>query len=197
MPIWDEAVKNAIRRHVVRTGSPIFSRQALINSEIGSIITETRTAGATPTQTLGRELQQLRNAGLIEFPARGTYRWLGDMPEPEPLSPSKGVFVFGSNAISGELLELRYRFSSQWLQAASRMAGQWIIYQREEGREYQAAAQVASIDPSPDRDGSFAAQIAGGSYLEFGRAVPFEFDDAVIERGLLGPDGQLNGMRAA
>lgn len=94
MPIWTDAVTGAIRRHVAKTGSPVFTRKALIAGEIGALRVKTRTRGSTPTQTMGRELQQLRDAGLIAFVESGVYRWLGDMPEAEPITPSKGLFLF-------------------------------------------------------------------------------------------------------
>ena len=200
MPIWDEAVKNAIRRHVAETGSPLFTRKALIASEIGGIAAETRTTGVTPTQTLGRELQQLRDAGLIEFLQRGTYRWLGEMPDPAPLIPSRGIMVLSESAARGDLPERHYRFSPQWLRTAMRTADQWIIFQEAEhgqrGR-YRGAARVGRIDPEPGSDGMCRAVMADGSYLEFGRPVPFVVDKTPVERGLLDPDGSLNAHRAS
>lgn len=53
MPIWTDAVTGAIRRHVAKTGSSTFTREALIVSEIGAIAAETRTRGSTPAQTMG------------------------------------------------------------------------------------------------------------------------------------------------
>jgi putative restriction endonuclease len=200
MPIWDEAVKNAIRRHVAETGSPLFTRKALIASEIGAIAAETRTTGATPTQTLGRELQQLRDAGLVEFLERGTYRWLGAMPDPAPVIPSRGIMVLAEPASRGDLPERYYRFSPQCLRTAMRTADQWIIFQEAEkgGRgRYRAAARVDRIDPKPDTDGMCRAVLAEGSYLEFGVPVPFIVDGMLVERGLLDPDGSLNAHRAS
>jgi putative restriction endonuclease len=42
----------------------------------------------------------------------------------------------------------------------------------------------------------YLALIVPGSYLEFGRDVPFQVDGQAVERGLLGPDGRLNNGRA-
>ena len=186
MPIWTDAVTNAIRRHVAKTGSPLFTRQALIAAELGAMEAETRTRGRTPSQTMGRELQQLRKAGLVEFLERGTYRWLGAMAEPEPATASKGVFFLPAYSDSHDQPESSYRLQSKWLRTATRMVGQWIIYQiprPSEGGEYVAAARVE--------------QIARGSYLEFGRAVPFQHDGMAVARGLLNADGRLEGNRAA
>ncbi|HEV2570013.1 HNH endonuclease [Sphingomonas sp.] len=42
----------------------------------------------------------------------------------------------------------------------------------------------------------FLALIESGSYLEFGRDVPFQLDGQAVERGLLNRDGRLNNGRA-
>jgi putative restriction endonuclease len=200
MPIWTDAVTNAIRRHVARTGSPLFTRQELMTAELGAMEAETQTRGLTPSQTMGRELQQLRTAGLLEFLERGTYRWIGPMPEPEPATASKGVFSLPANAQPGDEPERSYHLQSRWLRTATRMVGQWIIYhapQPGHGGKYVAAARVEQIDAEPDSADWFVAQIARGSFLEFGRAVPFQHDGTPVERGLLKADGRLDGDRAA
>ena len=72
---WSEGVEEAVRRHVDSTGDPVFTRQELFDSELGRIIGETGSEGATPHKTVDRELQQLRDAGVLEFvDDRGTYR---------------------------------------------------------------------------------------------------------------------------
>ncbi len=72
---WSEVVEDAVRRHVGSTGDPVFTRQALIDAELDRIISETGSEGVTPERTLSRELQQLRDAGVLAFvDDRGTYR---------------------------------------------------------------------------------------------------------------------------
>ena len=71
---WQESVVGAIQRLTSRTGNKVFTRQELIDSEIGQIVAETGSAGETPDQTLSRVLQELRNQGVIEFESPGTYR---------------------------------------------------------------------------------------------------------------------------
>ena len=193
---WSEAVEAAVRRFVDRTGTSVFTRQALIDSELDAIVADTGSAGATPHQTLSRELQQLRDAGIIEFVDAGTYRWLG-----APLQPgtSKGVFVVGSHSIYDDEPERFYRFPPRWMTNASKVVGNWIIYQeprRAGPRGYYAVAKVERIVPDPSKAGMYLALIQPGSYLEFGRDVPFQLDGEAVERGLLNPDGRLNNGRA-
>jgi len=75
---WSEAVEEAVRRHVGSTGDRVFTRQELIDAELDRIVSETCSEGATPHMTLSRELQQLRDGGVLEFvDDRGTYRLIG------------------------------------------------------------------------------------------------------------------------
>ena len=75
---WSEVVEEAVRRHVDSTGDPAFTRQELIDAELNRIVSETGSQGETPNQTLSRELQQLRAAGVLEFvDDQGTYRLVG------------------------------------------------------------------------------------------------------------------------
>ena len=72
---WSEVVEEAVRRHVDTSGDAVFTRQELVDAELNRIVSETGSEGETPHQTLSRELQQLRDAGVIEFmDDRGTYR---------------------------------------------------------------------------------------------------------------------------
>lgn len=196
---WSEAVEAAVRRFVARSGSAIFTRQALIDSELDAIVADTGSAGATPHQTLSRELQQLRDAGIIEFIDAGTYRWSGAPWEILRAGTSKGVFVIGSHSIYKDEPDRFYRFPPRWMSNASKLVGNWIIYQeprRAGQRGYYAVANVERIVPDPANAGMYLALIQPGSYLEFGRDVPFQFDGKAVERGLLGPDGRLNNGRA-
>lgn len=192
---WSEAVEAAVRRHVARTGSRIFSRHALIDAELDAIVADTGSAGATPHQTLSRELQQLRDAGIIEFIDQGSYRLL-DAP---PQGSSKGVFVIGAHSIYEDEPDHFYRFPTKWLRNASRVVGNWIIYQeprRAGPRGYYAVARVERIVPDTANEGMYLALIEPGSYLELGRDVPFQLEGQAVERGLLNPDGRLNNGRA-
>jgi putative restriction endonuclease len=196
---WSEAVEIAVRRLVARTGNAEFSRQEMIASELQRIVNETGSRGATPEMTLSRELQELRDRGEIEFLGSGHYRLL-DTPLVLPrVSPSKCVFVIGSHSIYADEPERIYRFPPRWLNAAARSVGQWIVYQeprRAGPRGYYAVARVEQIVRDPAEPGMFLALIEPGSYLEFGRDVPFQLDGQAVERGLLDADGRLNNGRA-
>lgn len=196
---WSKAVQDAVQRHVARTGLNIFTRQALIDDQLDAIVAATGSAGATPHQTLSRELQQLRNSGLIEFIDAGTYRWLGaPLVSVQPAS-TKGVFVIGSHSIYEDEPERFYRFPPRWMANASKVVGNWIIYQeprRAGQRGYYAVARVERIVPDPATANMFLAMIEPGSYLEFGRDVPFQIDGRAIESGLQLPDGRVNGGKA-
>jgi len=196
---WSEAVESAVRRHVAKTGSRVFTRQALIDEELDAIVADTGSAGATPHQTLSRELQQLRDTGLIEFIDQGTYRLVGAGAHAAPLGSSKGVFVVGSHSIYEDEPERFYRFPPRWMSNASKVVGSWIIYQeprRAGQRGYYAVAKVEKIVPDPANEGMYLALIEPGTYLEFGRDVPFQMDGQAVERGLLDPSGRVNGGRA-
>ena len=64
---WQDAVRHAIRRHCRATTSDIFTRKDLIKNQMERFIDDTASTGATPAQTLSKILQQLRDAGEIEF----------------------------------------------------------------------------------------------------------------------------------
>jgi putative restriction endonuclease len=75
---WSEVVEEAVRRHVGTTRNKVFTRQELIDAEINRIVSETGSEGATPQMTLSRELQQMRDSGVLEFvDDQGTYRLIG------------------------------------------------------------------------------------------------------------------------
>lgn len=196
---WSEAVEIAVRRLVARHGGVQFNRQDMIAEELPRIVRETGSRGATPDMTLSRELQYLRDRGQIEFLGSGQYRLL-DVPVVLPsISPSKCVFVIGSHSIYDDEPDRFYRFPQRWFNAAARAVGQWIVYQeprRAGQRGYYAVARVEQIIRDPNNPEMYLALIAPGSYLEFGRDVPFQLGGAAVERGLLNDDGRLNNGRA-
>nr|WP_286207823.1 HNH endonuclease [Hephaestia sp. MAHUQ-44] len=141
----------------------------------------------------------MRDTGLIEFLDQGTYRWRGAALDSFRNGASKGIFVIGSHSIYQDEPERFYRFPERWRANASKILGNWIIYQepRRAGRRgYYAVAKFDRIVSDPANEDMYLGLIEPGSYLEFGRDVPFQLDGRAVERGLLNPDGRLNNGRA-
>ncbi len=73
MPItWKEAVWTAVQRQS-RLGD-LITRQTLIDEELPQITNDVGSTGATPSQTLSRVLQELRDEGVLIFDSSGRYR---------------------------------------------------------------------------------------------------------------------------
>lgn len=163
-----------------------------------AIVAATSSTGATPWQTLSRELQGLRDRGLVEFVGPGVYRYSGLPVADQSIGATKGVFVTGLHSIYDDEPKQLYRFPANYLAAARRMVGQWIVYlepRRAGGRGYFAVAQVERVEPDPSRPGMHLALIAQGSYLDFGTTVPFSADKLPMERALLNDDGSVKGSK--
>ena len=181
----------AVARLTTRLGSAEFSLQELIAQELQRIVNETGSRGATPQATLRRELQQLRDLGKIEFLGRGQYR-LAAAPLFLPSAfPSKCVFVIGPRSTNADQPDTFYRLDEQWLMAAARAIGQWIVYQ-ESGRGYCAIARVEQIVRDPQNQGVYLALLEPGSYLEFGRDVALSVEGKGVERRLFDQNGGFN-----
>ena len=74
---WSEAVETAVRLHVNAIPGATFTRQELIADKLDWIVNVTDSQGATPEMTLSRELQQLRDRGIIEFvDDKGGYKFI-------------------------------------------------------------------------------------------------------------------------
>jgi putative restriction endonuclease len=171
---WSEAVEIAVARLAGRLGNPQFTLQQLVDEELPRIIRETGSRGATPGATLRRELQELRDRDGIEFLGRGLYR-LKSAPLVMPAAlPSKCVFVVGSLSMQADE-DRFYCFDPQWLNAAMRSVGEWVLYEQPRGagsRGYYAVARVEQIVRDPVDPANYRALMVPGSYLEFGSDVP-------------------------
>jgi putative restriction endonuclease len=191
---WSKAVELAVARMGARTGGQ-FTLRELIDAELQRIVRETGSRGATPDATLRRELQQLRDRGGIEFLGGGNYRMASASLALPVVSPSKCVFVIGSHSIYADEPDRFYRFPQRWLKAATRSAGQWIVYQeprRAGDRGYYAAAKVEQIVRDPADPEIYLALIQPGSYLEFGRDVPLQAGDSNSEEPRPISDGEFD-----
>lgn len=72
--LWRDAVLAALERIASRSDEKVIARQAIIDEEMDRIVSETQSQGATPSQTLSRVLQDLRNEGIIIFQSKGKYK---------------------------------------------------------------------------------------------------------------------------
>jgi len=64
---WKEAVQDAVVRRVVSNGNPLFSMKQLVEHELARIVIEVHCKGKTPKNTMARELQELREQGIVLF----------------------------------------------------------------------------------------------------------------------------------
>jgi hypothetical protein len=76
---WRDAVINSLRSFANRHRTRTVERQQFITEELPSIAIHTATTGSTPSQTLSRVLQELRDAGFIQFLERGYYLLLDQL----------------------------------------------------------------------------------------------------------------------
>lgn len=84
MATWRDAVIDGIRRLTRSKDSYVFSRQELINQQLEQINKEIQSKGETPSQTLSRIMQELRDDGIVEFiDDHGNYAFLMDNIEIE------------------------------------------------------------------------------------------------------------------
>lgn len=70
---WKDATLNALRRFSNRNSTRRINRQQLIDEELDQIVKDSKAVGVTPSQTLSRVLQELRNEGLLYFLGDGSY----------------------------------------------------------------------------------------------------------------------------
>lgn len=70
---WREAVLAALHRLAIRENRLNIDRQKLISEELKQILRDTNSTGVTPTQTLSRVLQELREEKIVHFISNGNY----------------------------------------------------------------------------------------------------------------------------
>jgi predicted HNH restriction endonuclease len=73
---WKNAVLEAVVNLTDKLNSPHFTRQQLLENGLEKLLENTQTVGATPSQTLSRELQQLRDRNILQFGKRGHYTFV-------------------------------------------------------------------------------------------------------------------------
>jgi hypothetical protein len=70
---WRDAVLASLRSFCARHGTRSVGRQSFIAEELPTLVAVTGTVGLTPDQTLSRNLQELRDEGLVQFLGNGNY----------------------------------------------------------------------------------------------------------------------------
>ena len=71
--IWRDAVLEALHRFSNRHNTRKVIRQQFIKEELNGIVQVTNSEGVTPSQTLSRVLQELRDENLLYFDSNGVY----------------------------------------------------------------------------------------------------------------------------
>lgn len=111
------------------------------------------------------------------------------------------VFIVRPDSIYDDSPAEQYQFPKQYLGRAKDSVGDWVVYleptRTPNTRGYFAIANVKKIIPDSDLPDMFLAIIEPGSYLDFGRNVPFSDLNSPIERGLLNEQGRLSGRAQA
>jgi len=70
---WKRAVLDALQKYSEANNTAQISREKFIDSELSSIVANTNSIGKTPSQTLSRVLQELRDEGQLFFSSNGLY----------------------------------------------------------------------------------------------------------------------------
>jgi len=72
LTLWQKAALAGLHRYAARNQTKLIRRSQLINEELDNIVASVKSKGATPSQTLSRVLQELRQMGILNHVARGT-----------------------------------------------------------------------------------------------------------------------------
>jgi putative restriction endonuclease len=95
---------------------------------------------------------------------------------------TKGVFIHKADSIYEDHPETQYQFPAMYLDRASQLVGDWIVYYEpvrvRTSKGYYAIARVERIVPDPTKAGMHLALTEPGSYLPFERPVPFTLPKA-------------------
>lgn len=104
---------------------------------------------------------------------------------------TKGVFIHKADSIYEDQPETQYQFPAMYLDRASQLVGDWIIYYEPvkvpNSKGYHAIARVERIVSDPIKSGMYLALIEPGSYLPFERPVAFKGPEGRVESGVANP----------
>lgn len=70
---WQQAVKAGLVRYAAKNSTAMIERDRFLQQELSRIIADTASAGKTPSQTVSRVLQELRDDGFLFFSNTGLY----------------------------------------------------------------------------------------------------------------------------
>lgn len=70
---WHQAVKAGLHRYSSRHATIKIERDRFLREELARIVRDTSSTGKTPSQTVSRVLQELRDAGFLFFSESGLY----------------------------------------------------------------------------------------------------------------------------
>ena len=70
---WQQAVKDGLERYSIQNSTIQIERDHFLKQELSKITAATASAGKTPSQTVSRVLQELRDDGFLFFSSAGTY----------------------------------------------------------------------------------------------------------------------------
>ena len=119
LPTWKESVSLALQRYSVRNATVQITRSKFITEEIEHIVAEVGSAGKTPSQTVSRVLQELRDEGFLFFSDKSGEYILNqvqidasaeDLPE-DALENAidKGILIFKDVEVSSAVSVTRIR----------------------------------------------------------------------------------------
>ena len=69
---WQKAALAGLNRYAARNETKLIRRSQLIAEEMDNIVDSVKSKGSTPSQTLSRVLQELRQMGILNHVERGT-----------------------------------------------------------------------------------------------------------------------------
>lgn len=197
---WSQAVEDAVRRYVRRTGSAVFTTQALAANELNIIVAQTGSgASASRRRRLALELKRLHHVGMLEQLDRGSFR----------LRDTDGVIVIGANmmgvllvddqALGQDNLKHWYRFDALWLDQMVDLVGQRVLFQHCNNKQlgaYFATAKVLKVVPESMAGDVHLALLESGSFHTYLAPVSYRRDQRPVERGLNYAWGRINAARA-
>lgn len=80
---WSQSLCGKIFRITIETGSQVVRRSDLLSGYLPEMIDETGSVGKTPEQTVSREIQNLRDTGIIAMDPKnkGTYKVIKNLAD--------------------------------------------------------------------------------------------------------------------